>query len=106
MGVAFHFASKPATQWRGPLGLALIWPSLMIVVAFFAPESPRWLLIRGRDEEARAVIYKLHATKHTRDFAEQEFKAMTLQAEIDRNLETSWVRLVTTMKGSLGNFYY
>lgn len=91
MGVAFHYADKPATQWRGPLGLALIWPSLMIVVTFFSPESPRWLLLRGKMDEAKDVTYRLHATKDSHEFAEQEFKEMCLQAEIDSKLETSWV---------------
>lgn len=91
MGVAFHFAERPQTQWRGPLGLALIWPSLMIVVTLLSPESPRWLLFQGRAEEARAVIYKLHGTKNDHEFAEKEFQAIALQADIDGKLESSWV---------------
>lgn len=91
MGVAFHFASNPGTRWRGPLGLALLWPALMIVVTFLSPESPRWLLLKGRGEEARAVTRKLHATKGDYTFADEEFKEMALQAEIDSKLESSWV---------------
>lgn len=91
MGVAFHFADNPRTQWRGPLGLALIWPAWMIIVVTFSPESPRWLLLKGRTEEARKVTHQLHATKGDHTFADQEFKEMTLQAEIDSKLETSWV---------------
>lgn len=91
MDVAFHFANRPATQWRGPLGMALIWPSLMILVTFLSPESLRWLLLKGRVEEARNVTHQLHATKGNNEFAEQEFKEMCLQAEIDSKLETSWL---------------
>lgn len=91
MGVAFHFANDPATQWRGPLGLALIWPALMIVVTFLSPESPRWLLLKGRTEEAKAVTHRLHATKGDHTFADEEFNQMVLQTEIDSKLETSWV---------------
>lgn len=91
MGVAFHFADKPTTQWRGPLGLALIWPALMIVVTFLSPESPRWLLLKGRTEEAKAVTHRLHATKRDHTYADEEFNQMVLQTEIDSKLETSWV---------------
>lgn len=91
MGVAFHFADNPTTQWRGPLGLALIWPSLMIIVTTLSPESPRWLLLKGKVEEARAVTHRLHAVKGNHEFADQEFHEMTLQAEIDTKLESSWV---------------
>lgn len=105
MGVAFHFASDPQTQWRGPLGLALVWPALMIVVVTLSPESPRWLLIQGRSEEAKKVIYKLHATKDDHEFAEKEFQEIALQAEIDTKLESSWVgsRLPVHLAASITN---
>jgi hypothetical protein len=95
MGVAFHFSDRPSTQWRGPLGIALLWPALMVVVSIIAPESPRWLILQNRPEEARKVIYRLHATKIDQTFAEQEFQEMTLQAEIDSTLESSWISMFT-----------
>lgn len=91
MGVAFHFAREPTTQWRAPLGIALIFPAFMIFVAAISPESPRWLLLNGRSEEARVVIYKLHASKSSHEFADQEFQEMVLQTDIDSRLEHSWV---------------
>ena len=61
MGLAFFYSTDIAAQWRGPLGLALIWPILMLIVICFVPESPRWLLMQGRTEEAWTVISDLHA---------------------------------------------
>ncbi len=41
------------------LGLAAI-PSVVLFVAFFfLPESPRWLVGRGRSEAARAVLRRV-----------------------------------------------
>lgn len=93
MGLAFYYAEDPATQWRAPLGIALIWPVLVIVVCFIVPESPRYLLMKGRIEEARTITYKLHHMSSDPDdeFARGEFYQMAKQAEIDRKLDPGWV---------------
>lgn len=90
MGRAFLLVPGNAS-WRGPLGIYLLIPALMLVIGFFAPDSPRWLLMQGKTEKARDVLYKLHTTKGDRSFAEAEFEAMDKQIAIDRTLETSWV---------------
>src|SRR3712207_1682875 len=42
--------------WRTMLGLAVV-PSLVLLVGmYFMPETPRWLVSRGRDDEAREVL--------------------------------------------------
>jgi MFS family permease len=44
MGLAFFYQDNPVSQWRTPLGIALIWPVMMIVVCLLVPESPRLVL--------------------------------------------------------------
>jgi hypothetical protein len=39
MGMAFFFASSSAAKWRGRLGIAFLWPTMMIAINFFVPES-------------------------------------------------------------------
>ncbi|KAK7246538.1 hypothetical protein RIF29_41407 [Crotalaria pallida] len=49
----------PHINWRIMLGVGLI-PSVVIAVALFAiPESPRWLVMQNRIEEARLVLIKI-----------------------------------------------
>jgi MFS family permease len=38
--------------WRGVYESALPFEALMLIGAFIVPESPRWLALRGRPEEA------------------------------------------------------
>jgi len=40
MGMAFYFAESDDAKWRGPLGIALLWPAIMIAITFIVPESP------------------------------------------------------------------
>ncbi|KIY73154.1 general substrate transporter [Cylindrobasidium torrendii FP15055 ss-10] len=47
--------------WRLPLLLQIVPPIIVIVCALFCPESPRWLIQKGRKEEARAVLCKYHS---------------------------------------------
>ena len=95
MGLAFFYTPYGDAQWRAPLGIALLWPFMMVLVCFLAPESPRYLLMKGRVEEARAIIFRLHKMKHDPDneFAEAEFYQMSKQAEIDRKLDPGWIEL-------------
>ncbi|KAJ4988572.1 hypothetical protein SVAN01_05863 [Stagonosporopsis vannaccii] len=95
IGVGFSFNSNPVTQWRGPLGLYLIWPTLLIVIAFLSPESPRWLMLQDRVEQAKQVIFKLHSTKGDDSFATQEFDEIQRQTAIDKKLDTSWMSMFT-----------
>jgi MFS family permease len=41
MGLAFYSTTSASPQWRGPLGLALICPALMLLIVLIMPESPR-----------------------------------------------------------------
>jgi hypothetical protein len=46
--------------WTLPIWLQLVFPALIIVFIWFAPESPRWLYVHGKTEKARAVLTKWH----------------------------------------------
>jgi MFS family permease len=96
MGLAFYYSTNISAQWRAPLGLALIWPIVMLVVIRFVPESPRWLLMQGRSEEAWQVISYLHADPKDPDqeYARGEFYQMQKQTEMDRTLNPTWKQMV------------
>lgn len=51
-------------QWRVPLILEALFPLLVcITIYWWCPESPRYLLLKGRHEEARRVLAR-HMTTH------------------------------------------
>lgn len=98
MGLAFYYdKNNPSAQWRGPLGLGLIFPVIQLIVVYFAPESPRYLLMAGRVEEARKVVMSIHEVKGDADqeYARGEFYQMQKQAEFDRKLAPTYWAMFT-----------
>lgn len=46
--------------WRFPLAFQCVPPILCLSVSWMVPESPRWLVSRGRNEEALQILIKYH----------------------------------------------
>lgn len=95
MGLAFFHASNPTVQWRTPLGLALIPPTLMLLLLPILPESPRWLLMQDRFEDAEKIVEKLHRGRAQTDAARTEFALMRAQVEQDKTMDSSCKVLFT-----------
>ncbi len=54
-------------MWRGMLGAETLPALLFFIVIFFIPESPRWLLMRGRDGRAVAVLRRIYRSEEAAD---------------------------------------
>ena len=67
------------SSYQIPLGVQFIVPAILAVGLFFVPETPRWLLNKGRAEEARKALEQLRADN--KELSTEEF-------------ETEWVEMV------------
>ena len=79
--------------WRHMFWSELIPSCLFLVALFLVPKSPRWLFLKGRDEEALAILVKIHG----------EEKAIEESKEIKESLkkETGGVKINYLSKGIL-----
>lgn len=48
-----------ADAYRIPFGIQWMWPPILILGVYFAPESPWWLIRKGRVEEAKLSSLRL-----------------------------------------------
>lgn len=77
-------------SWRLMLGLGGV-PALIQLIAFsFMPESPRWLALRGREDQAYKVMVRIYgggdlAGKHA-EFELKAIKESEVQAKRDKEL--------------------
>jgi sugar porter (SP) family MFS transporter len=61
----FLFIDFGDTGWRWMLGIMVVPAALFAILLRFIPESPRWLVLNNRDEEAKAVFAKTGETDAT-----------------------------------------
>jgi sugar porter (SP) family MFS transporter len=67
LGILLAFASNALVQgtgdgedlWRVKLGIAAVPALLFAILMYTIPQSPRWLALRGRREEARASLERV-----------------------------------------------
>lgn len=79
--------------WRIPSLLQMALPVFQMIIAFFGPESPRWLISQGRTEEALQFFTKYHANgDRTHPIVAYEMAEITATIEEEKLQKTgSWM---------------
>ncbi len=54
-------------MWRGMLGSETLPALLFFFIIFFIPESPKWLIVKGKMDKASVVLAKIYADKEEID---------------------------------------
>lgn len=98
------FGDNGPFQWRFPLGLQLVFPIIVLLVLPFVVESPRWLLLTDKYDEARLALAKLRGVKDLDDkYLADEIKSILITLQIEREDKTPW-REVLAFKDETQNF--
>jgi sugar porter (SP) family MFS transporter len=71
--------------WRGMLGCETIPDLLFLLVIFFIPESPRWLIVKGHDGRAAEILQRIYGSEA---LAAEGMAATT--ASIAGEVKTEW----------------
>jgi MFS family permease len=97
------FRIESTWAWRIPSALQGIPPVIQGALILFFPESPRWLVDHGRDEEAMRIISKYHCGGNMDDpllaFEYEEIKEALRMEKEAKN--TSSYKAMFTTKGNL-----
>lgn len=80
----------PGLDWRLMLGLGMVMPSILILLSLtIMPESPRWLLMQGRREEAMVVLRKTYVEGSDIEGVAAQIE-YHIQADLAADAHSSW----------------
>src|SRR5574344_530677 len=75
--------------WRGMLGCETFPDLLFVIVIFFIPESPRWLIVKGKGAQAKGILQRIYCSE--KEATEQ--MGIT-QASISSSSKSEWKALL------------
>lgn len=68
-----------ADVWRGMLGLGTLPAGIFLISLFLVPESPRWLLLKGQEQKAMALLVRIDGA----EAAQKEIEAFNSLGDND-----------------------
>lgn len=76
--------------WRTVIGLQFAWAAILAGGLFFLPETPRYLAVKGRDEQSRDALHRL--TNLEGVALDEEFAALKAGLEAEAAMGTATYR--------------
>lgn len=78
-GCNLHIDPKLNLQYQIPFFVQCFVPAIGIAMSFFFYESPRWLCLRGRNDEAFEALKSLRGLDHDHTYLQDEWQRMSTQ---------------------------
>jgi len=72
----FYFLDPNDISWRFPLAFQIVFCLIILAFVLSLPESPRWLIFAGREDEAVNVLGALNGEAPDSRFVKEEFYAI------------------------------
>ncbi|KAJ5864831.1 uncharacterized protein N7529_006747 [Penicillium soppii] len=104
-GLSFIDNGESAFRWRFPIAFQIVFLLALFAAVWFFPESPRWLVKVGREDEARYILQRLRGSSGEDLIrAEAEFQDILSIAELEKTVDHAdsyWSMLIGYKSGDL-----
>ncbi|KAI2624202.1 general substrate transporter [Hypoxylon sp. NC1633] len=90
------FDNNGPFQWRFPLAFQLVFSFVVLILLPLTVESPRWYMLRGRFQEARAVLMRLRDSGYDIDSRDVDYDLRLIQEAI-QDEQSAHVSTVDTL---------
>jgi len=74
--------------WRGMLGMEAVPAVIFLAVLFFIPESPRWLIVKGKEARASVILQKIYGKEQA------AVEIANVKNLITKETDTNWRMLL------------
>lgn len=99
-GLSYINNGNSVIRWRFPIGFQIIPLIGLAIIINFMPQSPRWLVKVGRDQEALEILGRLRGNGDPNDpRAIAEYKDIKEIAETDIGVNTSYLAMFFKSQG-------
>ena len=101
MTYGFSFLDGPIA-WRFPLAFQLVFMIILFSTVPWLPESPRWLIAHGQEDEAFPIIADLENRDVDDSFVITQHKEICYAVQYEREHSISWADLLRGRTGEQG----
>jgi MFS family permease len=77
-------------SWQTPLASMFAFPAFVLLFSWFVPESPRWLVRKGRNESALKHLRWLRGSRLSEEESQAEVHALQESIDRDREVKGKW----------------
>jgi SP family sugar:H+ symporter-like MFS transporter len=75
-----------SAQWRAPIAIMYGWNSILLFGMFFLPESPRWLLSNGKQQECLSALEFIAGKNGDKVAIEEEYQEIETRVQEDAQI--------------------
>ncbi|KAL1799551.1 hypothetical protein ACET3X_003588 [Alternaria dauci] len=76
--------------YRIPIGLQWLFATVLGVGLFLLPESPRWYIKKGRNEDAARALGILRGQAADSDYIKDELRELIVNHEYEKHMQAGW----------------